>query len=337
MPMRVRVDEKPFREWQAGIGFGTEDEIRGQVRWRHNNWLGGGRKLDIQVKASSLIRNIDVSFLQPHALGPSNRFSLSFRPQQLDEPGYLLNATRLQPRFERDFTRTLSGFLAYRLEYDQLNNVSSSTASALREFQRKGALSGLSTGFVWNTADDPLNATKGQVISFSAEQIGDALGGDFSFVKLQGEGKRYHLLRPRTILAARLKMGFADPVGDGEEVPLFERFYAGGINSVRGYGRHRLGPLSDSDDPIGGRSFLEGSLELRRQFTEKFGGTLFLDFGQVSLRSFDVPVDDLEYATGFGVLYTTPIGPLLLALGFPFDPPPGDQPWQVHFSIGQFF
>ena len=82
---------------------------------------------------------------------------------------------------------------------------------------------------------------------------------------------------------------------------------------------------------------MEGSIEVRRQFTEKIGGTLFLDFGQVSLKSFDVPIDDLKFSTGFGVLYTTPIGPVLLALGFPFDPPHGDQPWQVHFSIGQFF
>jgi outer membrane protein insertion porin family/translocation and assembly module TamA len=337
IPMRVKVDEKPFREWQAGIGFGTEDEVRGQIRWVHNNWFGDGRRLDVQVKASSLIRNIDVSFLQPHFLGPSNRFSLTFRPQQLDEPGYLLNATRLQPRFERDFTPYLSGFLAYRLEYDHLSDVPSATIRELREFQRKGALSGLSAGLLWKTTDDPLNATQGKIVSFSAEQVGDAFGGDFNFIKLQGEAKGYRRITPRLVLASRLKLGFADPVGKSEEVPLFERFFAGGINSVRGYGRHRLGPISTADDPVGGRSLIEGSLELRRQFTEKIGGTLFLDFGQVSLRSFTVPIDTLKYATGFGVLYTTPIGPVLLALGFPFDPPHGDQPWQVHFNIGQFF
>lgn len=337
IPMRVQVAEKPFREWEAGIGFGTEDEVRGQVRWRHNNWLGGGRRLDVQVRASSLVRNIDVSFIQPHALGPANRFILTFRPQQLDEPSYLLNMTRLQPRFERDFTPQLSGFLSYRLEYDHLNDVTDATAQALAEFQRKGALSGISSGFVWNTTDDPLNATRGGLLSFSAEQVGGALGGDFEFVKLLGEARRYWLIAPKTVLAARFKLGFADPSGKSEEIPLFERFYAGGISSVRGYGRYRLGPISDSDDPVGGRSLVEGSFEVRRQFTEKIGGSLFLDYGQVSLNSFDVPVDDLKFAAGFGVLYTTPIGPLLLALGFPFEPPHGDQPWQVHFSIGQFF
>jgi outer membrane protein insertion porin family/translocation and assembly module TamA len=337
IPMRVQVTEKPFREWEAGIGFGTEDEVRGQVRWRHNNWLGDGRRLDVQVRASSLVRNIDVSFVQPHALGPANRFTLTFRPQQLDEPGYLLNMTRLQPRFERDFTPQLSGFLGYRLEYDQLNDVTDATARVLREFQRKGALSGISSGFVWNTVDDPLNATRGGLLSFTAEQVGGALGGDFELVKFFGEARGYYLIAPKTVLASRLRLGFADPSGKSKEIPLFERFFAGGISSVRGYGRHRLGLISDSDDPVGGRSLLEGSLEVRRQLTEQIGGTLFLDYGQVSLKSFDVPVDDLKFAAGFGVLYTTPIGPLLLALGFPFDPPHGDQPWQVHFSIGQFF
>jgi len=337
IPMRVQVSEKPFREWQAGIGFSTEDQIRGQVRWIHNNWFGGGRRLDMQVRASFLTRNIDVSFIQPHALGPANRFTLTFRPQQLDEPSYLLNMVRLQPRFERNFTPQLSGFLGYRLEYDRLNNVTSATASELQEFQRKGTLSGISAGFVWSTVDDPLNATGGGLLSFTTEQVGGGLGGDFEFVKFVGEARKYYLIAPKTVLAGRLKLGFADPSGKSEEVPLFERFFAGGINSVRGYGRYRLGPISASNDPVGGRSLLEGSLEVRRQFTEKIGGTLFLDFGQVSLKSYDVPIDNLKFATGVGALYTTPIGPLLLGVGFPFDPPHQDQPWHVFFSIGQFF
>jgi len=218
-----------------------------------------------------------------------------------------------------------------------LSDVSEATIQALRDFQRQGSLSGLSLGFSWNTADDPLNATKGGLVTFSAEEVGEVLGGDFNFVKFQGEPRKYYLLAPQLVFASRLKLGFADPFSEDEEVPLFERFYAGGLSSVRGYGRDRLGPLSASDDPIGGRSLIEGSLELRRQLTEKIGGTLFFDFGQVSLHSYDVPVDDLRYSAGFGVLYTTPAGPALLALGFPFDPPHGDRPWQVHFSIGQFF
>jgi outer membrane protein insertion porin family len=337
IPMRIQVDEKPFREWRLGAGYGTEDELRGQARWRHNNLFGDGRRLDVQVKASSLTRLLDVNYIHPYIFGTRNRFSLTFRPAQLDEPGYFLNYTRLQPRVEREFSDTLTGYLAYRLEYDQLNNIDAATIRRLQAFERKGVLSGLSLGMLSNTTDDPLNPTTGHLMSFSAEQVGGFLSGDFHFGKLVGDMKYYHALNKKLILATRLRVGFAVPRGKGKEVPLFERFFAGGANSVRGYGRHRLGPLSSADDPVGGRSLLEGSIELRRELFAQIGGIVFMDFGQVSLRSFDVPIEDLQFAFGVGASYATPVGPLRLDLGFPVSPPSGDQPWQVHFSIGQFF
>jgi outer membrane protein assembly complex protein YaeT len=337
VPIEIRVEEKPPREILVGIGYGSEDQLRGQLRWRHNNWLGGGRKLDIGAKASFIAREIDLTFLQPHFLSPKNRFLLNFGPKQFDEPGYLLNTVRLQPRLERRFTDRLTGFLNYRLDYDRLSQVPSATKQLLDEFTKEGMLSGLSTGIIWNTVDDPFNPTRGGILSFSAEQVGGFLGGRFDFFKLAGEAKGYYPLAEKTVLASRLKIGFADPFNGSREVPLFERFYAGGSDSVRGYERRRLGPLSVADDPVGGRSLIEGSLEVRRQFSETIGGALFLDFGQVSVRSFDFPVDDLRFAAGFGIRYATPVGPLRFDIGFPFRPPKGDRSWQIHFSIGQSF
>jgi outer membrane protein assembly complex protein YaeT len=337
VPIAIRLEEKPPREIRIGIGYGTEDQLRGQARWRHNNWLGGGRKLELGAKVSFIARELELKFLQPHFLGRNNKFLVNFGPKQFDEPGYFLNTTRLEPRFERKFSEHLLAFVGYRLDYDSLSEVSSATKQALEEFQRKGALSAVSTGFLWNPVDDPLNPTRGWSLSFGAESAGGFLGGDFDFYKLQTEAKGYYPFAEKTVLAARLKMGFADPFNGSKEVPLFERFYAGGSNSVRGYGRSRLGPLSASDDPIGGRSLIEGSIELRQQFSEKIGGALFLDFGQLSRKSFDVPIDDLRFAAGFGVRYATPVGPLRFDLGFPFRPPRDDRSWQVHFSIGQFF
>jgi outer membrane protein assembly complex protein YaeT len=338
VPIEVRLAEKPPREIKIGIGYGTEDQLRGQVRWRHNNWLGGGRRLEIGGKASFIAREADVRFIQPHFLGRPNTFSLTFGPQQLDEPGFFLNAIRLQPRLERKFSDHVTGYLAYRVEHDRLKDISPETIQLLEEFQEKGILSGLAVGFLINRADHPLNPTRGWTLLLITEQVGSFLGGDFDFLKLQGEAKRYDPLVFKMILASRIRLGFAEPFGGRRaEVPLFERFYAGGSNSVRGYGRHRLGPLSEADDPVGGRSLVEGSVELRRELFENVGGALFLDFGQISLRSFDPPIDNLKFAAGFGVSYTTPVGPLRFDIGFPFSPPKGDPSWQIHFSIGQTF
>jgi outer membrane protein assembly factor BamA len=91
-------------------------------------------------------------------------------------------------------------------------------------------------------------------------------------------------------------------------------------------------------EPFGGKTLVEGSLELRHPITEKLDGAIFFDAGQIALDSFDFPFGDLRYGTGVGVRYKSPVGPLRLDLGFPVQtPPPGDARWQIHVSIGQAF
>ena len=132
-------------------------------------------------------------------------------------------------------------------------------------------------------------------------------------------------------------MGQADATGSDKNFPLFERFFAGGEKSVRGYGRRRLGPLTASDDPLGGLSLVEGSIELRRPIWKELTGAVFLDFGQVSRKAYDLPLGDLQFSSGFGIAYSTPVGPVRFDIGFPFKPPRGDRAWQIHFSIGAYF
>jgi outer membrane translocation and assembly module TamA len=131
-------------------------------------------------------------------------------------------------------------------------------------------------------------------------------------------------------------VGTEELTGSTPDVPLYERFYAGGLNSVRGYARRRVGPLVD-DDPIGGKSLLDGSAELRHPVTEHTGAAVFFDAGEVSLASHDYPLDALRYGTGFGVFYKSPVGPLRLDLGFPVNPPSSEPRWQIHVAIGQTF
>jgi outer membrane protein insertion porin family len=337
VPMEVQVREKEPREIRLGVGYGTEDQFRTQLEWRHNNWLGDGRRLSILAKYSSIAISGVINFVQPHFITPRSRAVVSLRQDREDEETYLLNASRFNPRFEHSFSRHLTGFIGYRLEYDRLDEIDAATIQALGNIEEQGVLSGPSMGLLWNTTDDLFSPAKGHIVSLILDQAGKIWGGRFSFYKMTAEAKKYLLLGWETVLASRLKVGFADALGSDKNFPLFERFFAGGEKSVRGYGRRRLGPLSAADDPIGGLSLIEGSIELRRPIWGALGGALFLDFGQVSTRSFDFPVDDLRFAAGVGVSYLTPVGPLRLDIGFPFRPPRGDRSWQVHFSVGAFF
>ena len=337
VPMEVQVSEKEPREVRIGVGYGTEDQFRAQFRWQHNNWLGGGRRLSLEAKYSSITTTGAITFIQPHFLTPRTRGIVSFRLDRDDEDTYLLTAARFNPRIEHGFSPNLTGFVGYRVEYDRLERISQATIDALGAVRDKGLMSGPSFGLVWNTSDGPLNPTKGEVVSFNFGQAGKIWGGQFSFYKVVVEARKYVVLGWETIFASRLKIGFAEPLGADENLPIFERLYAGGEKSVRGYARRMLGPLNANGKPIGGQSLIEGSLELRRPIWGPLGGAVFIDFGQVSTRSFYLPVDDLKFGSGFGFDYKTPVGPLALYVGFPFDPPRGEASWQIYFSVGAFF
>ncbi len=337
VPMVVEVAEKSHREIKIGVGYGTEDHFRSQFEWRHVNWLGGGRRLSVLAKYSSINVSGAVNFVQPHFLTAETQGIINLSHDQEEEETYLLNATRFMPRLNHRFSPMLTGFVGYRVEYNKLNDVAASTVESLGGLRQQGVLSGPSAGLVWNTSDDPFNPKKGEVVSLALDQAGAIWGGQYSFYKVTAEAKKYLEVGWQTVFASRLKLGLADAIGSEKNFPLFERFYSGGDKSVRGYGRRRLGPLSASNDPLGGLSLIEGSLELRRPIWKELNGALFVDFGQVSTRHFDIPVDDLQFSSGFGVSYSTPVGPLRLDIGFPFKPPRGDKPWQIHFSIGAYF
>lgn len=339
VPIVIEVEEKPPRNIRVGAGYGTFEGIRGQIQWRHPNFLGGGRQLSISLIASQITLGGDATFTQPYLFGRrAERGILTARIFQETWQTYTIASTSVLPRLEHRFSEQLVGFVGWRLDYDDVTKVTRATSNAIGGVKPKGVLSAPEIGLVWTTTDDPLNPTQGHSIAFGALQGGEIWGGEWNFWRGWIDLRKYQLVGWRTVLAGRIKVGLADAIGGSvDNLPIFERFYAGGMNSVRGYGRRRLGPLSSTNDPLGGRSLFEGSIEARRPIWGPIGGAIFLDFGQVSLKAFDPPIDDLQFAPGFGLTYDTPIGPLRVDIGFPFDPPRSDAPWQLHFSIGQFF
>ena len=337
VPIRIRVAEKEPRSIRLGAGYSTDEEFIGRAAWQHRNWLGGGRRLSAELRLSAIQRSIGATFVQPYFLDHDTMLRSDIQQGQEDEDTYLLNYSRLRPRIERYFSPTFSGFIGYRVEFLKFNAVGSSTIRALEGLRREGLLSGPTLGLVWDTTEDPLNPTQGGMLSVVANQAGTVWGGDYQFFNLTAEAKHYQRLGWGVVLASRLKMGLSDFFGSPRNIPLSERFYTGGDGSVRGYGRRKLGALNAADDPLGGLSMIEGSVELRRPLWRELAGAVFLDFGQLSLESYDIPVDSLQFAPGFGLSYASGIGPLRFDVGFPIDPADDDEPWRVHFGIGQSF
>lgn len=334
---RLDLTELPPREIRLGIGYDTEEQVRGLASWRHYNFLGGARQLGFAARASFLSRTLLADFLQPHYPIHSMRSRLIFAETQDDEDAYTLLRTRVTPRLEWQPTRRFTAYVFHRTEFDILSDVSAAIKRAVPGIAPGDVfLSGLGLGFDWIRTDDLFDPARGFVLKMGVEPVGGGLGGDISFVRLVGDWRGYYKLVGSLLGSLRLRLGTADPTSGDDEIPIYERFYAGGLNSVRGYGRWRVGPLVD-DEPVGGRTIVETSVELRHPVTDTIAGVVFFDGGQVSLDSYDFPFDDLQFGTGVGARVRTPIGPLGLDLGFPLDPPPGDQIWQIHVSLGAPF
>src|SRR5262249_30717734 len=183
--------------------------------------------------------------------------------QQEDEQTYTNDRSRFSPRIEWQALPELVPYAFYRIEYDSLSSVNPVVKALFPAIAPSNAvLSGLGFGVDWNGTDDPTDPSRGWGANAQVEPIGGFLGGDLSFVRVVVEARRYQPLPEQLLAALRVRVGTEELTGSTPDVPLYERFYAGGVDSVRGYGRWRVGPLVD-DDPIGGKSLLDGSAELR--------------------------------------------------------------------------
>jgi translocation and assembly module TamA len=161
-------------------------------------------------------------------------------------------------------------------------------------------------------------------------EAGRVLGGGFSFYKGTLESRQYVSPWPRLVVELRGLAGVAEPY-TGSRVPLYEKFYAGGTGSVRGYRQDRLGPQ------IGGRTLVEANTEVRRRVFGGFWVAGFADMGMVDLESYHWSPNQVRWGAGPGVRARTVVGLVRADVGIPLNPRLGEPSWRLHLSIGQAF
>jgi len=348
--VEIVVAETERHEIRLGLGYDTVAGIRGTAGWSDFNFFGGGRQFTVSARLSRIFRSISADLLQPHFPSPTSRVRLLFLQEQTSLDPFDLLETKFLPRIEWSVTPRLQTYAYYRISLDLLSNVERAVSIALPDATPdRSVVSGVGFGIDWNATDDLVNPTRGGIARFNLEPLGGLLGGDVSLVRAVWEGRLYVPLVARFRGAGRVRIGSQSPIAGSSDIPLFERFFAGGIGSVRGYGLRRVGPLAsdllggakctflDCDQPVGGRSLFELSAELRHPVTQRFDVAGFVDAGQVSLASWNFPLNDLQYGAGVGVRFRSVIGPLRVDLGFPFNRRGDDPVWQVYLAVGDTF
>ena len=178
------------------------------------------------------------------------------------------------------------------------------------------------------------------LLSATGELAGGPLGGDRDFVKLYGSASTYFKNFGENVLELKIRAGIADAYDNSERVPIYERYFLGGANTVRGYRERRLGPRDPGNgDPIGGESYWVANIEETFPiYPDLIKGAVFYDVGSLYETIEDFGSGGVFSGTGVGLRIKTPIGPVKLELGYPLDDIEGEKKKpRFYFSISQGF
>lgn len=369
LDLTLRVREDALRTVEASIGFGTEEYLRGQVNWTHRNAFGQAHQFTATAKASFIEQTVNFDYLFPYTFNTKSSFVISPFGQHLLQPGYELYRLGLINSLIYRYSQNVTGSVSY--EYTKNAELSQQVDESLPDSTRNYDLSSIQLTGYYNEGFDH-RGEDGWVIQPYIEISGLLGTSTYQFQKLSLDVRRYIPLTPSTTLATRLYTGRIFATQE-DSLPNNIRFYLGGTNSVRGWNRNELGPkrvVTDSirnDEgealpdttgfsryvPTGGRAFIAFNIEVRQDIDDLFDGfgiAVFLDGGQVWRKATNLSSRPLQFSTGGGLRYESPIGPLRLDVAYKINPSKQDlnryrgrdfgSVWDrigIHLSIGQAF
>ena len=201
--------------------------------------------------------------------------------------------------------------------------------------EEQGRLLEMWTDVKWDRTDDPLFPKNGWYFKTSFTVAPPGVISEIPYVSVQCDGSAYQAPLGPVVFGGRFRVGWAKPLGESTSVLATRRFYAGGYNTHRGYGRRKLGPLDEAGDALGGEFVGLAGLEMRFPLVWIFDGALFADAGQVWEIPQEATLKGFPVALGFSLDLRTPLGPVRGGYGWNVVNQVAGQPRHIfHFGIG---
>ena len=337
----VGLSEASVTTVAYGAGYSERDLFRGSIEVTRRNLFGLDRTLTAFARAAFRGQRFVLSYREPWFFDRRRDF---FGTAFYDgENRTTFDFTRLGGIAQTTRRLGTNGALIFRATYQATDvyNVEVPLEEIDRQF-RTYTLAGPAVSVLEDTRDNPLDARRGHFVSADLQASMQLLGGA-QFVKGFLQAARYLPLRRELSLAFSGRVGLAATFGADTppELPLPERFFAGGDYTLRGFAVDTVGPqeVGTNGDlfPTGGSGLLLGSAELRRDVGRAFTLAAFLDLGNVYALVSDMSLSDLRYSVGLGLRYRTALGPLRLDWGVKLNPRPNESGYHVHLTIGNAY
>jgi outer membrane protein insertion porin family len=332
--VNIDVTERPTGLFSIGGGFSSADGILGTIDLSQNNFLGRGWLATIKIRAGANLQQGQLSFTEPWLFDRplAAGFDLFSTQRQFLEYDYrtLGGGLRLSHPFE-EFWRW---HLGYRLTRDEILHVKNPADSFLRDEEGTHVTSLVSGVISRDSRDSIQTPSKGGQVSWSTELAG--LGGDHHYSKTTLFTTYFQPVWFGHILSGRAEGGYGFGFGD-ERLPVFERFFLGGPNSIRSFKTRQISPRDEFGTRIGGTSEVLGNVEYLIPLPFDVRLAAFFDIGNVYGFKTKFDLTELRKAAGGGIRWVSPFGAIRVDYGFNLDRRPGEKAANFHFSVGSPF
>lgn len=330
VPLKFIVTDKPPRTIKFGSNYSTDIGAGISAGWEHRNILSHGETISTHLSLADIERKFEVDLEKPFFIRSDQKLKLSSSIRKEDNEAYHSNGFGASGSVERSYNDKWIAGIGTKYDFEHIIDQDNDENTML-----------LSTPIFasQDKRDNIIDPQNGWTLNFSTAPGFDTIDTSTSFIKNYTNGTYYSTISESNRSVLALRATFGSIIGaSSNTIPATERFYGGGGGSIRGYGYQKVSPLDDQNDPLGGRSLVELSTELRFRIANDYGVVPFIDCGSAFTSNFPESHNNLLCGAGIGLRYYTLFGPLRIDLAAPLNKRSGiDDPFQFYFSIGQAF
>ncbi len=341
MNVIVEVKEKSTGNFSIGAGYSSADSviIMGQIS--ENNFLGRGDTLSLSANLSGNSSRYNLGYTDPHLNDSALSWGFDLFSTSREYDDYTKDSKGGGIRIGYPIFGKWKVYGNYSFTNTDLTDVLPTASRIIRDSIDLHVTSAIKTSLVRDTRNRLYGASEGSRNVISVEYAGGPLGGDAQFTKVEGSSGWYFPMPLKTVFHVKGSIGqvFENQPG---KLPVYERFYLGGLSSIRGFEFGKVSPIDEvTGDRIGGDKMWYTNTEVIFPLLETQGlrGLVFFDSGQVlnDTDSWGDTNQNIKMATGLGIRWLSPMGPLSVVWGFNLDPQEDEKDSVWDFSVGGTF
>ena len=320
IPVEIRLVPSKPKRLKLGIGYETDIGPKGTIKYEDVNFFGTSHKFESQIDISGPLQVLGARYTIPDKKDTRSFSSLSFNMKREDQRALFTESMMAEFERARTFGKVMTGSLFVQMlkERSDAGDERTNTFSLLPGCRLSGT-----------SYDDIVRPSRGYRFTTELKGTHQALGSDTGLIQLTADGGLILPLGGGFSLLARAKLGATAQNEPSADLPVPLRFFAGGDQSVRGYGYKSLGPEDASGNVVGGKNLFSGSIELERSIGKNWGVALFYDTGNAFNNFSDM---QLAQGAGMGVRYYSLIGPIKLDVARQIGVK--DPDIRIHIMIG---